>query len=155
MTTNWSMKEPQAGTVSYGWSISCKTHQYHTSYEFSPWTQYNVRFPSVSSLPLLIEIVGRINVTSSICVHEFSRFFWRFCRTFGKIFTNTKVKPRRIVSIWLEQLILDCFGVFFIIIYAKLDEIVKTGNLIVAILWAGATYVNVINSCMFNYSMCW
>ncbi|XP_008305677.1 RAB11-binding protein RELCH homolog isoform X4 [Cynoglossus semilaevis] len=45
-------------------------------------------------LPLLIEIVGRINVTSSICVHEFSRFFWRFCRTFGKIFTNTKVKPQ-------------------------------------------------------------
>uniref|UniRef100_A0A667YPP7 RAB11 binding and LisH domain, coiled-coil and HEAT repeat containing n=1 Tax=Myripristis murdjan TaxID=586833 RepID=A0A667YPP7_9TELE len=49
---------------------------------------------SVSSLPQLIEIVGRINVTSSTCVHEFSRFFWRFCRTFGKIFTNTKVKPQ-------------------------------------------------------------
>ncbi|XP_035474589.1 RAB11-binding protein RELCH homolog isoform X1 [Scophthalmus maximus] len=45
-------------------------------------------------LPLLIEIVGRINVTSTTCVHEFSRFFWRFCRTFGKIFTNTKVKPQ-------------------------------------------------------------
>uniref|UniRef100_A0A672IJ98 Uncharacterized protein n=1 Tax=Salarias fasciatus TaxID=181472 RepID=A0A672IJ98_SALFA len=43
-------------------------------------------------LPQLIEIVGRINVTSTTCVHEFSRFFWRFCRTFGKIFTNTKVK---------------------------------------------------------------
>uniref|UniRef100_A0AAQ5XYL4 LisH domain-containing protein n=1 Tax=Amphiprion ocellaris TaxID=80972 RepID=A0AAQ5XYL4_AMPOC len=42
-------------------------------------------------LPQLIDIVGRINVTSSTCVHEFSRFFWRFCRTFGKIFTNTKV----------------------------------------------------------------
>uniref|UniRef100_A0A671W2T7 RAB11 binding and LisH domain, coiled-coil and HEAT repeat containing n=1 Tax=Sparus aurata TaxID=8175 RepID=A0A671W2T7_SPAAU len=41
-----------------------------------------------------IQIVGRINVTSSTCVHEFSRFFWRFCRTFGKIFTNTKVKPQ-------------------------------------------------------------
>lgn len=36
--------------------------------------------------------MGRINVTSSTCVHEFSRFFWRFCRTFGKIFTSTKVK---------------------------------------------------------------
>uniref|UniRef100_A0A3B3XL37 LisH domain and HEAT repeat-containing protein KIAA1468 n=1 Tax=Poecilia mexicana TaxID=48701 RepID=A0A3B3XL37_9TELE len=45
-------------------------------------------------LPQLIDIVGRINVTSSTCVHEFSRFFWRFCRTFGKIFTNTKVKPQ-------------------------------------------------------------
>ncbi|XP_050954403.1 RAB11-binding protein RELCH homolog isoform X1 [Labeo rohita] len=45
-------------------------------------------------LPQLIEIVGRINVTSSTCVHEFSRFFWRLCRTFGKIFTNTKVKPQ-------------------------------------------------------------
>ncbi|KAJ8376563.1 hypothetical protein SKAU_G00071430 [Synaphobranchus kaupii] len=45
-------------------------------------------------LPQLIEIVGRINVTSSACVHEFSRFFWRLCRTFGKIFTNTKVKPQ-------------------------------------------------------------
>ncbi|XP_069007647.1 RAB11-binding protein RELCH homolog isoform X2 [Embiotoca jacksoni] len=45
-------------------------------------------------LPQLIEIVGRINVTSTTCVHEFSRFFWRFCRTFGKIFTNTKVKPQ-------------------------------------------------------------
>ncbi|XP_049605880.1 RAB11-binding protein RELCH homolog isoform X1 [Syngnathus scovelli] len=45
-------------------------------------------------LPQLIEIVGRINVASSTCVHEFSRFFWRFCRTFGKIFTNTKVKPQ-------------------------------------------------------------
>uniref|UniRef100_A0A668T928 Uncharacterized protein n=1 Tax=Oreochromis aureus TaxID=47969 RepID=A0A668T928_OREAU len=48
----------------------------------------------LNSLPQLIEIVGRINVTSSTCVHEFSRFFWRFCRTFGKIFTNTKVKPQ-------------------------------------------------------------
>ncbi|XP_030624281.1 RAB11-binding protein RELCH homolog isoform X1 [Chanos chanos] len=45
-------------------------------------------------LPQLIEIVGRINVTSTTCVHEFARFFWRFCRTFGKIFTNTKVKPQ-------------------------------------------------------------
>ncbi|KAM8881921.1 RAB11-binding protein RELCH homolog isoform 1-T1 [Synchiropus picturatus] len=45
-------------------------------------------------LPQLIETVGRINVSSSTCVHEFSRFFWRFCRTFGKIFTNTKVKPQ-------------------------------------------------------------
>ncbi|XP_043921118.1 RAB11-binding protein RELCH [Protopterus annectens] len=45
-------------------------------------------------LPQLIEIVGRINVASSACVHEFSRFFWRLCRTFGKIFTNTKVKPQ-------------------------------------------------------------
>uniref|UniRef100_A0A3Q2Q9C0 RAB11 binding and LisH domain, coiled-coil and HEAT repeat containing n=1 Tax=Fundulus heteroclitus TaxID=8078 RepID=A0A3Q2Q9C0_FUNHE len=44
----------------------------------------------VNQLPQLIDIVGRINVTSSTCVHEFSRFFWRFCRTFGKIFTNTK-----------------------------------------------------------------
>ncbi|XP_052057195.1 RAB11-binding protein RELCH isoform X4 [Apodemus sylvaticus] len=45
-------------------------------------------------LPQLIDIVGKINVTSSACVHEFSRFFWRLCRTFGKIFTNTKVKPQ-------------------------------------------------------------
>uniref|UniRef100_A0A452TDN9 RAB11-binding protein RELCH n=1 Tax=Ursus maritimus TaxID=29073 RepID=A0A452TDN9_URSMA len=45
-------------------------------------------------LPQLIEIVGKINVTSTACVHEFSRFFWRLCRTFGKIFTNTKVKPQ-------------------------------------------------------------
>uniref|UniRef100_A0A672QMU7 LisH domain and HEAT repeat-containing protein KIAA1468 n=1 Tax=Sinocyclocheilus grahami TaxID=75366 RepID=A0A672QMU7_SINGR len=45
-------------------------------------------------LPQLIDIVGRINVASSTCVHEFSRFFWRLCRTFGKIFTNTKVKPQ-------------------------------------------------------------
>ncbi|XP_056306349.1 RAB11-binding protein RELCH homolog isoform X3 [Danio aesculapii] len=45
-------------------------------------------------LPQIIDIVGRINVTSSTCVHEFSRFFWRLCRTFGKIFTNTKVKPQ-------------------------------------------------------------
>lgn len=43
------------------------------------------------SLPQLIEIVGRINVASTTCVHEFSRFFWRLCRTFGKTFTNTKV----------------------------------------------------------------
>ncbi|XP_045043804.2 RAB11-binding protein RELCH isoform X4 [Desmodus rotundus] len=45
-------------------------------------------------LPQLIEVVGKINVTSTACVHEFSRFFWRLCRTFGKIFTNTKVKPQ-------------------------------------------------------------
>ncbi|KAG8571922.1 hypothetical protein GDO81_011829 [Engystomops pustulosus] len=45
-------------------------------------------------LPQLIEIVGRINVASTACVHEFSRYFWRLCRTFGKIFTNTKVKPQ-------------------------------------------------------------
>ncbi|KPP59480.1 hypothetical protein Z043_122596, partial [Scleropages formosus] len=40
-------------------------------------------------LPQLIGIVGRISITSTTCVHEFSRFFWRFCRTFGRIFTNT------------------------------------------------------------------
>ncbi|KAM8967844.1 RAB11-binding protein RELCH isoform 2-T2 [Pelodytes ibericus] len=45
-------------------------------------------------LPQLIEIVSRLNVASTACVHEFSRFFWRLCRTFGKIFTNTKVKPQ-------------------------------------------------------------
>ncbi|ELW71258.1 hypothetical protein TREES_T100020246 [Tupaia chinensis] len=45
-------------------------------------------------LPQLIEIVGKINVTSTACVHEFSRFFWRLCRTFGKIFTNTKLLER-------------------------------------------------------------
>ncbi|KAG9479421.1 hypothetical protein GDO78_012873 [Eleutherodactylus coqui] len=45
-------------------------------------------------LPQLIEIVGRINVASAAYVHEFSRYFWRLCRTFGKIFTNTKVKPQ-------------------------------------------------------------
>ncbi|NXU60909.1 K1468 protein, partial [Horornis vulcanius] len=45
-------------------------------------------------LPQLIEIVGKINVASTACVHEFSKFFWRLCRTFGKIFTNTKVKPQ-------------------------------------------------------------
>ncbi|XP_062925715.1 RAB11-binding protein RELCH homolog isoform X2 [Mobula hypostoma] len=45
-------------------------------------------------LPHLIETVGNINVTSTSCVHDFSRYFWRLCRTFGKIFTNTKVKPQ-------------------------------------------------------------
>ncbi|XP_072567177.1 RAB11-binding protein RELCH homolog isoform X2 [Paramormyrops kingsleyae] len=45
-------------------------------------------------LPHLIGIVGQINVNSAACVHEFSRLFWRLCRTFGKIFTNTKVKPQ-------------------------------------------------------------
>ncbi|XP_059390450.1 RAB11-binding protein RELCH homolog isoform X7 [Carassius carassius] len=45
-------------------------------------------------LPQLIDIIGRFNVASSTCVHEFCRFFWRLCRTFGKIFTNTKVKPQ-------------------------------------------------------------
>ncbi|XP_078275746.1 RAB11-binding protein RELCH homolog isoform X4 [Rhinoraja longicauda] len=45
-------------------------------------------------LPHLIETVGNINVASTSCVHDFSRYFWRLCRTFGKIFTNTKVKPQ-------------------------------------------------------------
>ncbi|XP_076868993.1 RAB11-binding protein RELCH homolog isoform X2 [Brachyhypopomus gauderio] len=45
-------------------------------------------------LPRLIEIVGGVYVASSTCVHEFSRFFWRLCRTFGKTFTNAKVKPQ-------------------------------------------------------------
>lgn len=60
------------------------------------------------SLPQLIEIVGRINVASSTCVHEFSRFFWRFCRTFGKIFTSAKVGGlmRSTANIW-------CSGVIF------------------------------------------
>uniref|UniRef100_H2RK87 RAB11 binding and LisH domain, coiled-coil and HEAT repeat containing n=1 Tax=Takifugu rubripes TaxID=31033 RepID=H2RK87_TAKRU len=52
------------------------------------------KYGNYKYLPQLIEIVGRINVTSSTCVHEFSRFFWRFCRTFGKIFTSTKIKPQ-------------------------------------------------------------
>uniref|UniRef100_A0A8C1JRJ3 RAB11 binding and LisH domain, coiled-coil and HEAT repeat containing n=1 Tax=Cyprinus carpio TaxID=7962 RepID=A0A8C1JRJ3_CYPCA len=64
--------------------------------KISTYTHTNllVKMLPLVYLPQLIEIVGRINVTSSTCVHEFSRFFWRLCRTFGKIFTNTKVKPQ-------------------------------------------------------------
>lgn len=68
------------------------------------------------SLPQLIEIVGRINVTSSTCVHEFSRFFWRLCRTFGKIFTNTKVKLTYLLylNILLNCLIESTPKVFYV-----------------------------------------
>ncbi|XP_053322112.1 RAB11-binding protein RELCH isoform X1 [Spea bombifrons] len=59
-------------------------------------------------LPQLIEIVGRINVGSTACVHEFSRFFWRLCRTFGKIFTNTKVKPQFQEILRLSEENIDC-----------------------------------------------
>ncbi|XP_032813665.2 RAB11-binding protein RELCH homolog isoform X3 [Petromyzon marinus] len=45
-------------------------------------------------LPRLIAMMGKISVTSAVSVHEFSRFFWRLCRTFGRTFTNTKVKPQ-------------------------------------------------------------
>ncbi|XP_078720087.1 RAB11-binding protein RELCH homolog isoform X1 [Lampetra fluviatilis] len=45
-------------------------------------------------LPRLITMMGKISVTSAVSVHEFSRFFWRLCRTFGRTFTNTKVKPQ-------------------------------------------------------------
>ncbi|XP_029446345.1 RAB11-binding protein RELCH isoform X1 [Rhinatrema bivittatum] len=62
-------------------------HEGTTSWESLLWVVNQL-------LPQLIEIVGRINVASTACVHEFSRFFWRLCRTFGKIFTNTKVKPQ-------------------------------------------------------------
>nr|XP_033790886.1 RAB11-binding protein RELCH isoform X3 [Geotrypetes seraphini] len=62
-------------------------HEGTTSWESLLWVVNQL-------LPQLIEIVGRINVASNACVHEFSRFFWRLCRTFGKIFTNTKVKPQ-------------------------------------------------------------
>uniref|UniRef100_A0A4X2M1T6 RAB11 binding and LisH domain, coiled-coil and HEAT repeat containing n=1 Tax=Vombatus ursinus TaxID=29139 RepID=A0A4X2M1T6_VOMUR len=34
-------------------------------------------------LPQLIEIVGKINVASTACVHEFSRFFWRLYSSAG------------------------------------------------------------------------
>lgn len=74
--------------------------------------QTDLHLSSLSpSLPQLIEIVGRINVTSSTCVHEFSRFFWRFCRTFGKIFTSTKVK--------ISFRMLTCDSVIFIYIEVK------------------------------------
>ncbi|KAM5157223.1 RAB11-binding protein RELCH isoform 2-T2 [Mantella aurantiaca] len=59
-------------------------------------------------LPQLIEIVGRINVASTACVHEFSRYFWRLCRTFGKIFTNTKVKPQFQEILRLSEENVDC-----------------------------------------------
>ncbi|XP_030059094.1 RAB11-binding protein RELCH isoform X2 [Microcaecilia unicolor] len=62
-------------------------HEGTTSWESLLWVVNQL-------LPQLIEIVSRINVASTACVHEFSRFFWRLCRTFGKIFTNTKVKPQ-------------------------------------------------------------
>uniref|UniRef100_A0A8C1WSM0 RAB11 binding and LisH domain, coiled-coil and HEAT repeat containing n=1 Tax=Cyprinus carpio TaxID=7962 RepID=A0A8C1WSM0_CYPCA len=69
-----------------GWPTSTCAH-----------TRFSLTFsvrPRLAILPQLIDIVGRFNVTSSTCVHEFCRFFWRLCRTFGKIFTNTKVKPQ-------------------------------------------------------------
>uniref|UniRef100_A0AAR2KAP8 LisH domain-containing protein n=1 Tax=Pygocentrus nattereri TaxID=42514 RepID=A0AAR2KAP8_PYGNA len=62
--------------------------------EEQPESTHTLSLSVASVLPQLIEIVGRINVASTTCVHEFSRFFWRLCRTFGKTFTNTKVKPQ-------------------------------------------------------------
>lgn len=103
-TTSSSTREPPAGTACYGLSISCEqcTHAHYLLKDFFFYMMLQRRASTVlhklilsslsPSLPQLIEIVGRINVTSSTCVHEFSRFFWRFCRTFGKIFTSTKVK---------------------------------------------------------------
>ena len=115
------MKEPLAGTACYGLSINCKncTHTHdiikHT-WTFRHTVHWRLFVGSVSSLPQLIEIVGRINVTSSTCVHEFSRFFWRFCRTFGKIFTSTKVilwhcqmkclKKKKKTKCFFDQLVL-------------------------------------------------
>ncbi|XP_067857962.1 RAB11-binding protein RELCH homolog isoform X4 [Heptranchias perlo] len=58
-------------------------------------------------LPHLIETVGKINVTSTSCVHDFSRYFWRLCRTFGKIFTNTKVKPQFQEILRLSEEVVD------------------------------------------------
>ncbi|OXB67423.1 hypothetical protein ASZ78_006016 [Callipepla squamata] len=67
-------------------------HEGTTGWETLLWVVNQL--VGTSWLPQLIEIVGKINVASTACVHEFSRFFWRLCRTFGKIFTNTKVKPQ-------------------------------------------------------------
>eukprot|EP00062_Callorhinchus_milii_P010680 gi/632955942/ref/XP_007893713.1/ PREDICTED: lisH domain and HEAT repeat-containing protein KIAA1468 homolog [Callorhinchus milii] len=58
-------------------------------------------------LPNLIETVGKINVGSTSCVHDFSRYFWRLCRTFGKIFTNTKVKPQFQEILRLSEEVVD------------------------------------------------
>ncbi|KAM9706023.1 RAB11-binding protein RELCH-like [Dama dama] len=68
----------------------------HYSFVAASWnTRVHPPGRAVSPLlPQLIEIVGKINVTSTACVHEFSRFFWHLCWTFGQIFTNTKVKPQ-------------------------------------------------------------
>lgn len=100
----WEMQ--QACTVTH-------TTEHFTWYQDCMNGQSHMRWLSVCfvpSLPQLIEIVGRINVTSSTCVHEFSRFFWRFCRTFGKIFTNTKVKTTWLIKIKLSsESTINCF----------------------------------------------
>uniref|UniRef100_A0A663FFV5 RAB11 binding and LisH domain, coiled-coil and HEAT repeat containing n=1 Tax=Aquila chrysaetos chrysaetos TaxID=223781 RepID=A0A663FFV5_AQUCH len=48
-------------------------------------------------LPQLIEIVGKINVASTACVHEFSRFFWRLSyifHTHTHIHIYVYIKPK-------------------------------------------------------------
>ncbi|TMS08975.1 LisH domain and HEAT repeat-containing protein KIAA1468-like protein [Larimichthys crocea] len=103
-------------------------------------------------LPQLIEIVSRINVTSSTCVHEFSRFFWRFCRTFGKIFTNTKEEDRKLLVGFLEDVMTTLS-----LSHAPLDSLkasfVELGanpvyhELLLTVLWYGVVHTSALVRC--------
>ncbi|KAJ7408741.1 hypothetical protein WISP_118830 [Willisornis vidua] len=103
-------------------------------------------------LPQLIEIVGKINVASTACVHEFSRFFWRLCRTFGKIFTNTKEEDRKLLVGFLEDVMtmlslshahLDSLKASFV----ELSANPAYHELLLTVLWYGVVHTSALVRC--------
>ncbi|XP_071784644.1 RAB11-binding protein RELCH homolog [Asterias amurensis] len=56
------------------------------------WSSYN--WVLNDFIPRLLEVLGRLEALHRDSVKSMSKLFLHICRTFGKTFTNTKIKPK-------------------------------------------------------------
>ncbi|XP_070574126.1 RAB11-binding protein RELCH homolog isoform X2 [Ptychodera flava] len=60
--------------------------------EYQTWDKFN--WVVNEFIPRLLEVLDSSDVCHPKSIHIFSKFFFNLCRTFGRTFTETKVKPK-------------------------------------------------------------
>ncbi|XP_077982155.1 RAB11-binding protein RELCH homolog [Glandiceps talaboti] len=60
--------------------------------EYQTWDKFN--WVVNEFMPRLLEVLDSSDVYHAKSIHVFSKFFFNLCRTFGRTFTETKVKPK-------------------------------------------------------------
>ncbi|KAH9515545.1 hypothetical protein Btru_011363 [Bulinus truncatus] len=71
---------------------------------FEPWEELNWIVNNL--LPRILEVTSTVGLSMQKVVHSLSQFTFRLCRTFGRTFTEKKVKPKfeELVNIPVDEL---------------------------------------------------
>ncbi|CAH1269897.1 KIAA1468 [Branchiostoma lanceolatum] len=60
--------------------------------DFPAWE--TLQWVSEEFVPRLVQLTGNLDVTLTSCIHNLARLFHKLCRTFGRTFTEKKLKPQ-------------------------------------------------------------